>query len=312
MTPTRATVCIATCNRTALLLSLLESLRRCDVPKDVDLGVVVVDNAPEPTVDAGSAERAWGSPLKVVHEARRGIPYARNRSVREAPASDLFVFVDDDEVVDEAWLLAHLSALQRFSADVTTGPVIPDLPADAPTWARTSRVFERRRHGTGTERPTAATNNTVVRAEIFDSVRPWFDERLQFSGGSDTEFFTRVHEAGYRIIWVDDAIVSETVLSNRLNIGWVVRRNYRVGTGIAQRWEAREPGRLVLRTGRQAARAVGFGFATLVMLPFDRGRAVRFLAGCAQALGRIAGHLGRTFDEYSPERIDGHGPTGSC
>ena len=59
---------------------------------------VVVDNDADESSRAvvTAAKLPW--PVVYVVEPERGIPFARNRAVREAADSDFVVFIDDDEI----------------------------------------------------------------------------------------------------------------------------------------------------------------------------------------------------------------------
>ena len=72
----------------------------------------------------------------------------------------------------------------------------------------------------GSRLRTAAANNTLVKASWlrrhFPELR--FDEDFRFSGGEDTDFFFQVADRGGRIVWVDDAIVTEQISSRRASL----------------------------------------------------------------------------------------------
>jgi hypothetical protein len=56
-----------------------------------------------------------------------------------------------------------------------------------------------------------------------------FDERHPLSGGSDSYFFRRVREMGYRMIWADQALVTEWVPKSRATLNWLAMRHFRSG-----------------------------------------------------------------------------------
>jgi succinoglycan biosynthesis protein ExoM len=231
----RVAVCIITYRRPDGLARLLDGIAGQvfqGVPEP-DLRVVVVDNDAEgsggPVCEAARAKSRW--PIEYVIESRRGIPFARNRCVATArPHVDWIAFIDDDEEPAPNWMAELLRVQAAHGADVVTGPVVPRFIGDIPDWAAKERFFHRRRFRTGTRRDRAFTNNVLFRAEIFDRVRPNFDERMAMTGGSDTHFSRRVHRMGYRIIWADEAEVYETFPVSRVVAGWVYQRAYRVGT----------------------------------------------------------------------------------
>ena len=54
----------------------------------------------------------------------------------------------------------------------------------------------------------------------------WFDKSFVFMGGEDGDFFYRAGKAGYTIVFNPDAIVREINGKDRVNIRWILSRNY--------------------------------------------------------------------------------------
>ncbi|HTE49584.1 MAG TPA: glycosyltransferase family 2 protein [Kofleriaceae bacterium] len=233
----RIAVCMITYGRPAGLRRLLDAIAGQTFEGAApDLRIIVVDNdaagGAREVCDAARAAMPW--PLVYEIEPRRGIPIARNRCVALArPESDWIAFVDDDEEPAPGWLAELIRVRDEYDADVATGPVVPRFVGEPPGWAIRGRFFHRRRFPTGTLRDRAFTNNVLFRASIFDEVRPNFDERMVMTGGSDTHFSRRVHRAGYRIVWADQAEVHETFPASRMAARWVYQRAYRTGTTTA-------------------------------------------------------------------------------
>jgi succinoglycan biosynthesis protein ExoM len=228
----RIAVCMITYRRPEGLRQALRALAAQSFD-GAELRVLVVDNdeagSARPVVDAARAAMPW--PLDYAIEPRRGIPFARNRCVQLArPAADWIGFIDDDEEPAPTWLAELLRVQADHGADVVTGPVVPRFARQLPAWAVRGELFQRPRFATGTRRNRAFTNNVLFRAEVFDRVRPHFDERMGMTGGSDAHFSRRVHRAGFRIVWADRAEVFETVPASRTTAGWLCRRAYRTGT----------------------------------------------------------------------------------
>ncbi len=230
----RIAVCIITYRRPEGLRRALRALaaQSFDGPPPA-LRVIVVDNdetgSARPVCDEARAELPW--PLEYAIEPRRGIPFARNRCVEVArPAADWVGFIDDDEEPSPGWLTELVRVQAAHHADVVTGPVVPRFAGEVPAWAVRGRLFQRPRFATGTRRNRAFTNNVLFRAEVFDRVRPHFDERMTMTGGSDALFSRRVHRAGFRIVWADRAEVLEAVPASRMTAAWICQRAYRTGT----------------------------------------------------------------------------------
>lgn len=297
-------VSVITYRRPEGLSRLLESLRELELQPGVALRTLVVDNDQERSAEAVCAEfSARGfRRLEYVVEPKKGIPFARNRAVREAGGCfEYLAFVDDDERVSRGWLRELLRARERFSADVTTGPVLPEFDEQPPAWILRGRFFERRRYPTGENLSVAFTNNVLVSAKVFREVSFWFDEALANTGGSDGEFFRRVHAAGYKIVWADDAIVHETVPATRASPRWLCQRMYRVGTTLSRERFLRHSWPLATAiTSAAALRWSAYGLAVLPRALY-RGKApwVEGVRHLCYAGGLVAGALGFRFDEYS-------------
>jgi succinoglycan biosynthesis protein ExoM len=230
----RIAVCLITYRRPDGLRRALEALAAQELAgKAARVRIVVVDNDEDGSAravcDAARAAMPW--PLDYAVEPRRGIPFARNRCVELArPDADWIGFVDDDEEPAPDWLAELLRVQEAHEADVVTGPVVARFAGDVPAWAVKGRLFQRPRFPTGTRRNRAFTNNVLFRAAVFDRVQPHFDERMVMTGGSDAHFTRRVHRAGFRIVWADQAEVFETFPVSRMAARWLYQRAYRTGT----------------------------------------------------------------------------------
>jgi GT2 family glycosyltransferase len=286
-------------------LRTLRSLEALTFPGGApELGVVVIDNDAEgsarATLDEARAELRW--PLIYEVEARQGIPFARNASVRVAFAhgARLIAFVDDDETVTPTWLAALLHTLERTRADVVTGPVVPVLPEALPDWVRRGEFFTPARHATGTRLDRAFTNNALVRREVLERLPTCFDERMALTGGSDTHLFQRLARAGASIVWCDEALVHDHVPASRATSEWLVQRWYRVGSVTTfVRKDTQPLPKALLTTAAASARAAVVGVA-LSAAGVVGGKHVRVKGArwIAYAAGLVSGLRGMRYEEY--------------
>ena len=216
------------------LRSIFEQIGECPSPHQI----VVVENDPTPTslpvVEALQSEFP-DTRVAYLVEHELGIPFARNRGVQAGLASgcDWLAFIDDDEWLQPNWLKEMTQAARGVQADVLTGPVKTIYPTEPPVWMR---LRKRPRRRTGQKLPTAATNNTLVRAEWLRRHEEcaYFDSTFRFTGGSDAEFFYRLVRAGGRICWVDDAEVAEEIMAEQLTLAWQLRRTQRYAANAVQ------------------------------------------------------------------------------
>jgi succinoglycan biosynthesis protein ExoM len=295
-------VTVITYRRPALLAALLRSLAVQQPIPGTTVSLIVVDND-----DAGSARAVIGSfrstlpwPCTYAIEPRRNIAAARNRAVAAALAggADHVAFIDDDERADPGWLAALLRVQHETGADAVTGPVIPILHGEAPSWAAAALFTPMPRLQTGATVRTAATSNALVSARLLRALDGPFDEEFGVSGGSDSALFLRITQMGARIVWANDAITEETIGPRRTTISWVARRAFRIGNvgvfierRVLHRWLAR-------RVAKTCAHvAVG---AAMVPLALVRGPAtlVAALREICLGCGAMAALAGYRYLEY--------------
>lgn len=304
-------VAISTYRRPRGLAALLRSLwiQQMAPGLAASVRVVVVDNdaaeSARAVVDAAAAESPW--PVEYAVEPERNISRARNRGVDAALAAGAthVAFIDDDEEAAPGWLAELLRVRAAYAADVVWGRVVATLPADAPRWIAQGGFFDRGRMPTGTPVPVAETANALVSAEVLRRLEGPFDPAFGVTGGGDSHFFLRAAASGARMVWADDAVVTEPVPPNRANARWILRRAFRVGNGgvfierstrPAVRWL---PARVAKATGR-----VAVGAALLVAAPLrGRAAAVAALRSVASGVGAFSGLLGYRYVAY--RQVDG-------
>lgn len=220
-------VCACTFRR-PLVVRLLASLAKQDLPADIKVRVIVADND-----DVASArdivERAFtdlGLDGVYLHAPARNISVARNACLNAATAS-LIAFIDDDEVARPNWLACLVSELDRTGADVVFGKVNASYAKDAPTWLReadlhsTPAPFRRGRIEGG------YTCNVLMRRKAVGALR--FDPSFGRSGGEDTTFFAAMKQMGATMAYTPAAVVLEPVSEGRSSLKWLTSRAYRSG-----------------------------------------------------------------------------------
>ena len=300
----RVAVCVVTYRRPEGLRRLLESLAaqtfRDDPP---ELEIVVVDNEADGTsaavCDLSRADSKW--PIRHDVESRRGIPFARNKAVGcVVDTADFVAFIDDDEVAEPDWLDQLLRVQRLHQADVVTGPVLSHFPDGLPEWLTGSVAFRVDQFATGHLVDKAYTNNVLVRVGVFGAMDTVFDERMAMTGGSDTHFFRRVVRAGFKIVWANEAVVTEWIPRSRARLRWVLQRAYRVGNSaglIEADLNTTLRSRLRFLMGVAVRMAEG-----LVLLPLSalagRRLLVRALRRIFQSAGMLTGLTGKGYEEY--------------
>jgi GT2 family glycosyltransferase len=218
--PPPVSVIVPTCDRPELLRECLDSLLAVDYRGDYE--VIVVDNAPDRPKTAALVQHSYGDEprVRVLVEPRPGVGRARAAGLGAA-GGELVAFVDDDVVVDPAWLTAIAGAFvatERVAA-VTTLILPRELETPAQLWLEQfggfakgfrRRVFDLEEHrspdvlypyspgiyGSGA--------SMAFRTQVLRELG-CFDRRLTF-GGEDLDLFLKVVLRGHRLVYEPSAI----------------------------------------------------------------------------------------------------------
>ena len=211
-------ILVCTARRPDMLRACLMALSRQSLPAGMRAEICVIENDSEPASRNVVEEVARFSPLPVHYslEPRRGIPFARNRSLAEAVERgyDWVALIDDDEIAEPDWLKQHLVAARRHAAEVTYGWVKKNFEVEPPAWWPPEVM---RPDPEGTVLPRASTNNVAFSARLIRpdgsnlSYNPVF-----LNGYEDLDFFERAHARGHRIVWTPGAVVTEEVPASRV------------------------------------------------------------------------------------------------
>jgi succinoglycan biosynthesis protein ExoM len=291
-------VCIATYRRPSLLHSLLNDLLVQQVPAGVKLRIIVVDN--DQTASARRVVDEFRSRCADVDyytQTEQNIALTRNKAL-EHSNGDLIAFIDDDESAPPDWLAILLAAMDRYNADAVFGPVRGLLPETTPRWLIEGRFFDRPRRATGSQADLGGTGNALVRASVVRG-KLFFNPVYGLSGGEDTDFFHRLGRSGARMIWCEEALLTEHVHTERLALWWHLRRGFRGGQVYADIM-GRPRGALdfALWLGNRLAYAVVATMLTLTSLPFSRAAAANYAIKVARNVGQISSIFRYRFPEY--------------
>lgn len=309
---TDVSVLICTYRRPERLSDLLaDLLGQTRAPDEI----VVVDNDPAASARDTVRDFAATAPFAVHYDVQpvKNIALTRNRTVALARGRWL-AMVDDDERVPSHWLQTHLEMAAACAADGVLGPVIPQIPPHAAAWIRRGRFFE---YGGGVDgRPVPPSamwvNNALLDAGMVKAEPGPFDARYGLTGGEDSDLMSRLAARGRRIIWSDQAYVTEPVEARRLNLRWILLRALSGGQDYATLWSQGRFGTLhagshvlfFLRSLLQMTAAAGLA---LMLLPAGRHHCVAWLRKAAANAGKISALFGWRYREYgavAPVRSD--------
>lgn len=225
-------VACCTCNRPNMLKRSLESIQNLVLLSDIKTELLVIDNDKNGSVKAVIEQLRETFPIQIHYfvEPNRGIANARNRLLNEAislNATHIAMF-DDDEIVDINWLVEHVNCyLNHPEANVISGPTYNKFDKKYPAFIEKNNIFKSATtKKTGEKRAICASGNVFFPTEIMTKTNIYFDNSHVFMGGEDGDFFSRAYDAGYTIIWNNEAVNYEMIGDERADLKWILKRYY--------------------------------------------------------------------------------------
>ena len=231
--PSISYVLLAVCTyrRPNMLKNTLESVNCLQLPENIKVEILVVDNDSEKSAFQVVENSKSLIKLKInyVAEEKRGLANARNRVLEEAinlKASHIFMF-DDDEILTPEALLAHINLYENNeNCIISSGIVINEFLEDTPKYIKDNVVFKKRTtKKTGQIRNSCASGNVFIPTEVaLDGLR--FSTDFILMGGEDGDFFRRASEAEFTIVQNTDSLIYEHVSKERSTVKYVLKRAY--------------------------------------------------------------------------------------
>jgi GT2 family glycosyltransferase len=203
-----ASVIVCTRDRPQLVEEAVRSIAEHAYP---GVEIVVVDQSVERHAVLSTVDRLGACELVYRQLGATGLSRARNAGAAAA-GHDVLVFGDDDVLATAGWPARLVAALVAGgSRSVATGMVTAGEPerADAFVYA-TVLDAEPSIHEGRLDGDVLAGGNTAMRRSALDEVGSW-DERMgagtRYPAAEDNDFGFRLLEAGYRIVYVPDAVL---------------------------------------------------------------------------------------------------------
>jgi glycosyltransferase involved in cell wall biosynthesis len=300
-----------------MLLNLLKSYSRMNVPDGVRLHFIIIENNETASLDQAVEsfrEQVPGSTVQYELETRLGIAFARNQALEAALAAggDILTFADDDETVEEDWLAQLLAARDAQDCDIVASPVrLAPPPASASSWnrmiwsgmnrinrnseAKSIRLLEMGK----AKQIKLATGSWMGKLEFFRRTGLRFDNTLGLAGGEDWQLWTDALKLGAHTTWTPHAICYETVPVERLTLRYQYRRSRDHSSILIERRNSRDS-----KTGSLQMFASILGRAwtlsyCIFAAPLTGGRTLVRAASCLGSIvGLLRGRLGYTSPHY--------------
>lgn len=297
-------IAVLTYKRPERLKTLLPLLMQQAANSPMPASVLVIDNDPEVTARR-VVQSVASDTVTYVSEPEPGIAAARNRALLEAQGATVLVFIDDDESPSASWLGALLDTYHRTGAAGVVGPVVSEFEVTPEEWIIGGGFFLRRRLRTGTEMAVAYTGNLLLDLKQISQLGLKFHPRFGLTGGEDTLFTRQIVRRGGKIVYCNEAVVTDFVPRDRSTRKWVLQRAFRSGNTWSQvslELAAGGHERLgyhyrLLGSGliRVLGGPVRFTFGVINRSVADKAKGLRTFA---RGAGMITGALGYSYQEY--------------
>lgn len=212
-------------------------------PPESGYEIIVVDNNSSDNTSEIAKSYEARLPITVLWEARQGKNRAVNRGI-EAAAGDLILLTDDDVIPDPSWLKVYEAGAKKYpDCSVFAGQVRHHWQKKPPTWLTKLAEKGNAYAGTPINMPEGDIApqlvkgpNFLLRKTVFaehslgGSIGP--DGSRNYAAGSETEYLIRLSAAGYRMIYIPDAVVKHIVRPYQISLRAVLARYFRIGRGI--------------------------------------------------------------------------------
>lgn len=232
-------VIFATYKRTKLLEETLNSFLSLQT-ENLTWEIILVDNAGDQEAEIVAKKFTNLLPLRYLSVTRRGKNNALNRAISEAQG-ELFVFTDDDVVVESNWLIEMWEGANRWPDNyVFGGKILPKYPeGQVPSFDHPFIIS------------AFAIADYDIPEGIYEAYRVWgpnmairgllFREGWKFNAaigpdgsatyvpGSETDLTKRLEKAGNPSIYLPKSLVHHQIRREQLDIDWLYGRAFRFG-----------------------------------------------------------------------------------
>lgn len=292
-------VIICTYNRVDMLPDTLKTLKKSILASGKETEVIVINNNSSDNTDevvSKFIENNQDISLKLVHESRPGLSYARNAGLRSA-RGDILCFLDDDVFVPEEWLGEICKTFENFHDCALAGKIALSFPeVKKPDWldSRYYGFFSEYDHG-GKDKALSKGSgfygaNFVLTRKIYETVGG-FNENLgrqkgNLLSGEDGEYSKRIWDEGFSVAYCANGVVLHRVHPERITFRWFYRRYFWEGVSSYYKPKNHYPLYPLRRIPKLISSILTLIIFTLI---FNKKKMVNSLFRIANALGPFYG-----------------------
>lgn len=235
-------VIICTYNRDKYIYNVLKSIASNDYPRK-NYEIVLVDNNCTDNTRSECDRFVQDFPdvaFRYFVETNQGLSHARNRGIKESKG-ELLVYVDDDALVNKAYLQAYASFFEQHpEIDAAGGPIIPQYETEEPLWM--SPIIKALLTGykyLGDKAKEFPKNdfpgggNAAYWASVFDKTG-LFNVELGRKGDSlvgaeEKDIFDKMTSQGMRFYYLPTAILYHIIPEKKLNKEYFDQLTFSIG-----------------------------------------------------------------------------------
>lgn len=288
-------VVVPTYRRPRQLADCLEALARLASPPGGFEAIVVSDDESEESLPKRT-RGAPSLPVRFLRQPHAGPAVARNTGAEQARGRFL-AFTDDDCIPAADWLTKLEAAFVQSGADVVGGRTVNALPRNLCSEASQLLLLYVYRYYNRNpfDARFFASNNLAVRTEAFWRIGG-FDASFALAGGEDRDLCDRFLQAGARLTYRSDAVVSHAHPLSLLQFwkqhDWYGRGAYRFRRARAARDQ-----------GPVNVEPLGF-YRDLLRTPFDHHAGLEALALAGlMGVSQLANAVGFLRERWRTQRV---------
>lgn len=235
-------VIICTYNRDKYIYNILQSIAENEFPTDQYEIILVNNNCSDNTIAECQRFRTDYPhiDMKEFVETNQGLSYARNRGIRES-SGDILVYVDDDALVNKAYLRTYADFFNTHpNIDAAGGPIIPKYETSEPSWMShftkcliTGYKYNGNKIKEFAKNDFPGGGNAGYRSHVFEKVG-LFNVDLGRKGDSlvgaeEKDIFDKMTSLGMRFFYLPNAILYHLIPEKKLSKEYFDKLTYSIG-----------------------------------------------------------------------------------
>lgn len=232
-------IAIPTYQRPELLKNLLEKLCDIELQPEIELKLIIIDNSNLELNKKLVTQIKLPFKADYIAHDKNGVVHSRNLALQMAKQYDALCFLDDDDYPQPDWLIKLLIEYKNSRADIILGMRKFFLADNSTSWYR-HNIFQevtkfskpkiRKKYGLRVQK--GGTGNILIGQRILQADLI-FDQRFNFIGSEDLDFFIRAEQQGFKISYALDSVVNCLIRAEETSKAGYRRRAKQFGNSLS-------------------------------------------------------------------------------